>query len=389
MKATKAWSVAGLFFVAGLSSVSCGSDEGTSGGKGGTSIITGGDGGTSNGGTRNGTAGTRTTGGSGGSSSASTTKLGRACTTARDCADAAFPDLTCVTSTDAVLGTGAPPKGLCTMPCTLPTQDAPDDACEALGAGAICFPFNDGSDKGYCVEGCSFGEPNLGEEKCHGRAEFACNPALLGATSATCTTSKDCMLGELCSQGQCNVILPACLPACGGDIDCEDGYYCDQSFLSGVCVKGKATGKGLGEPCTVPGANEPDEPDECLGYCAPDTTGATKGHCVSTCTYGTPCSWNPGTEKYDGACILVNSQIVGSSPAVGDFGFCDLTCNCAADCMDGTLGCELLDQALPAQFRGGGFCLEPSAMSVKYDQCGAGGAPDPGTAGAPGAGGGG
>jgi hypothetical protein len=279
-----------------------------------------------------------------------------------------------------VLGNGAPPKGLCTMPCTLPTADAPDDPCDALSTGAVCFPFNDNSDKGYCVEGCSFGTPGLGEpEKCHSRPEFACNPALLGATSATCKTSADCQLGELCSQGACNVILPACLPSCSGDIDCDAGMYCDQSFLSGVCVTKKPTGKALGEPCTVPGANEPDEPDECLGYCAADTTGSTAGHCVSTCTYGAPCSWNASTEKYDGACILVNKQIVGSSPDVGDFGFCDLTCNCASDCMDATLGCEMIDSALPDQFRGGGFCLEPSDMSVPFDQCG-GGAPGAGGA---------
>lgn len=376
MKAAKAWSVAGLLVVAGLSSVSCGKDEGTSGNNGGGgSILTGGTGGSS--------AGSRAEGGSSGSGTANNAKLGRACIKASDCADANFPELTCITGKDAVLGNGAPPKGLCTMPCTLPTQAAPDDPCEALGTNAICFPFNSDSDTGYCVEGCSFGTPGLGEpEKCHSRPEFACNPALLGATSAVCTKSTDCQLGELCSQGVCNVILPACLPACAGDIDCDDGMYCDQSFLSGVCVAKKQTGKALGEPCTVPGANEPDEPDECLGYCAPDETGSTKGHCVSTCTYGAPCSYNTTTQKYDGACILVNKQIVGSSPDLGDMGYCDLTCDCASDCMDATLGCEMLDSALPDQFRGGGFCLEPSAMSVPYDQCGAGGAgPGPGAGG--------
>jgi hypothetical protein len=292
-------------------------------------------------------------------------RLGRACSSDAECGA-----LQCIKATDAALGGGAPPKGLCTVSCTLPTDDQPDDPCAALGLGALCFPFDERSTEGYCVEGCAFGKPRLGQVKCHNRAEFACNPALLGATNDVCQTNGDCAQGKLCSDGVCNVIRPACLPACGGDVDCAAGYYCDQSFLSGVCVKGTPQGKALGEPCTVPGPNEPDEPDECLGYCAPDSTGSTQGHCLSTCTYGTPCAWSSGTEKYDGACILVNSQIVGSSPAVGDFGFCDLTCNCAADCLDATLGCELLESALPEQFRGGGFCLEPTAQSVPYDQCG-------------------
>lgn len=350
-----------------------GGGRGGTGGKSGT----GGSGGTSRGG-GTGIPGFAGRGGAGGAP-ATGTKLGRACSTKAECADPKFPELTCITGKDAVLGNGAPPKGLCTMPCDVPTADLPDDPCEALAPGGLCFPFDSSSaTTGYCVEGCSFGAPGLGEPaKCHNRPEFACNPALLGATSAACKVSGDCQAGELCSAGVCNVVLPACLPACAGDIDCEDGFYCDQSFLSGVCVTKKPTGKALGEPCTPPGPNEPDEPDECLGYCAPDVTGGTQGHCVATCTYGAPCAYNNGTQLYDGACILINQQIVGASPDVGDFGYCDLTCNCAAECLDPTLACTLLDSPLPDQFRGGGFCLEPTAGDVAYDQCvpGAGGAP--------------
>jgi hypothetical protein len=164
------------------------------------------------------------------------------------------------------------------------------------------------------------------------------------------------------------------LPACSGDVDCDDGMYCDQSFLNGLCVTKKQTGKGLGEPCTVPGPLEPDEPDECLGYCGADETGGSEGHCISTCTYGEPCAYNTVTHKHDGACILVNSQIVGAAPSAGDMGYCSLTCNCASECLDATLGCELLDSPLSTkEFRGGGFCLDPVATSVPYDTCGAGG----------------
>ena len=385
MKATKTWSFAGLLLLAGMSSVSCGKDEGTGGHGGNGSVITGGTGGTS-GGVGNG--GTRTDGGTAGTgmTPTSATKLGRACVAKADCADPNAPNLTCITSKDAVLGDGAPPKGLCTQECDLPTQDSPDDPCLALGAGAVCYPFSTdpNSTTGYCVEGCAFGTPDIGEAKCHSRQEFACNPALLGPTNTACTTTDDCQGGELCVQGVCNIILPACLPSCRGDIDCDAGTYCDQAFLNGVCVTTKQTGKTLGEPCNVNAATEPDEPDECLGFCRADDVDSPTGHCATSCTLGAACAWNAGTEKFDGACLYL-SAITGDNTDVGDFGFCTPTCNCAAECQDATLGCEVSPAgALPDQYRGGGLCFPPDPTTSKpYDQCGAGGSPDPGAGGAP------
>jgi hypothetical protein len=254
----------------------------------------------------------------------------------------------------------------------------------------MCYPFgsDSGATAGYCVEGCSFGDPDIGQSKCHNRPEFACNPALLGATNTACATSDDCQGGELCVQGACNVIFPACLPSCRGDIDCDAGSYCDQSFLNGVCVTAKQTGKGLGEPCTPNAASAPDEPDECLGFCrADDDTGKT-GHCATSCTLGQACAYDPATKVFDGACLYI-SAITGNAAGVGDFGFCAPTCNCPADCQDATLGCESPPQGpLPAQYRAGGLCFPPDAMSKPYDQCGAGGSPDPGAGGSPAAAGG-
>jgi hypothetical protein len=370
MKATKAWSVAGLLVVAGLSSVSCGNDEGTNGNNGGSgSILTGGTGGSS--------AGTRAEGGSGGSTTAPNAKLGRACTQAHDCADPNFPDLTCITATDTKFANGAPPKGLCTMPCTLPTDNTTPDPCEALGTNAICYPFEDNATTGYCMEGCTFGAPALGDpQKCHGRAEFTCRPAGFSKTMDVCKVSTDCQPGELCSQGSCYMIWPACLPGCAGDIDCEDGMYCDQSYGVGTCTTKKQTGKALGEPCTVPDPNGPDEPDECLGWCAADDVGSTKGHCLSTCTFGAPCSYNSATQKFDGACVFASKQLLGGAAAPGDTGYCDLACNCSSECSDSTLDCELLpDGALSDSFRGAGLCfLADPKTSMPYDHCGAGGA---------------
>ncbi len=372
MKAAKTWCLAGLILVAGLSSASCGKDEGA-GGSGGKGTIIGGNGS----GGKSGTGGSRVTGGTdnaGGAATVATTKLGRACVSDTECKDAAAPDLKCVTGKSTVLGGGAPPKGLCTMPCAVPQATGDVDACEALGTGALCYQFDANSTDGYCVEGCHFGTPDIGETKCHGRPEFACNPALFGATGTACATASACQTGEVCLSGQCNVVQPACMPACRGDLDCDAGTYCDQSFLSGVCVAKKQVGKALGEPCTVPAATAPKEPDECLGFCQADSASANKGHCATTCPFARECAWNAATQKFDGLCAF-GSVLTPTDIAQGDFGFCALSCNCTTDCNDATLGCSLLqDTALPDTFKGAGLCFTPDAMTVEYNQCGAGGA---------------
>jgi hypothetical protein len=386
MKAAKTWCLASLVLVAGLSSASCGKDEGTSGG-GGHGTIVGGSGGSA--GSSGGMIGRSGSGGSntqGGTDAVAGTKLGRACTTDRDCVDPAAPGLTCVTAEDTVLGDGAPPKGLCTTTCSIPQTSDDVDSCAALGPDALCFPFTTGSDEGYCVEGCNFGTPDIGELKCHDRPEFACNPALLAPTDTACDTTDDCPAGDLCIDGQCDIVLPACLPSCRGDLDCAAGMYCDQSFLNGTCVTAKPTGKKtLGEPCTVPAATEPDEPDECLGFCQADAATGNEGHCATTCGLANQCSWNAATKKFDGVCFYA-SILTSETGDVGDFGFCTPTCNCTDECNDPELACSLLTQgALNADFRGAGLCFSPDAMTKEYNQCtgsgGAGGA-DSGTGGA-------
>ncbi|HVY27144.1 MAG TPA: hypothetical protein VHB79_11370 [Polyangiaceae bacterium] len=351
-------------------------DEGGTAGRGGAAGGFGGSGGSA--------------GHAGGSAGAAATvgTLGSACTKAADCANPKFPALTCVTGKDTLFGDGAPPKGLCTMPCTVPTQSGETDPCEVLDPSSICYAFDD-SNKGYCLEGCHFGPLALREpQKCHGRAEFSCRPALFGATNSLCDVSTDCPLGELCSGGVCYENLPACLPSCAGDIDCEVGMYCDQQYGGGTCVTKKQIGKALGEPCTVPAANEPAEPDECLGWCAADQPGSSKGHCLTTCTYGAPCAYNSASKKYDGACLFASQQLLGGPAATGDTGYCDLACNCSSECSDATLDCELLPGgALGQSFRGAGLCFLADDVSVPYDQCGTGGAP--GAAGAPAGGAGG
>lgn len=351
MKAAKAWCVAGLLVVAGFSTASCGKDE-ADGGGGGSGMILGGSAGTAGAGGQVGRAG------SGGSSGSSTFvpagTLGQGCVNDSECSDT--PGLTCIKSTDVVLGSGSPPRGVCSTSCSLQ-----NDTCDSFGAGALCVPFEAGN-TGYCMEGCVFGTA-LGA-KCHGRREFACNP-LFGDTQQECTSDLECQSGELCLGGTCAVVLTACMPACRGDVDCPTGLYCDQSFLGGLCVEEPQTGKGLGAPCTVS-----DEPDECLGFCQPDSSGATTGHCQTTCALGSECSWDPATEKFEGVC-LYQSVLAGDDVAAGDFGFCAATCNCSGECQNSELACYIFDGIgeLPAQFRGPGLCDIIDDTVDEYNQC--------------------
>jgi hypothetical protein len=251
-----------------------------------------------------------------------------------------------------------------------------DDECAPHGAGAICYPWADAGS--YCLEGCQFGSPELGESKCHARAEMTCAPALLANTGGFCQATDDCQAGELCVDNTCNLVFPACLPSCRGDLDCAAGRYCDQSFLGGLCTTTKPTGKRLGEPCTVPAANEPDEPDGCLGFCQADSGTGTQGHCAATCGLGHECAWDATSQRFDGICFYA-SPLTSDTGDVGDFGFCTPSCNCSEQCHDPTLGCRLLDQGklAPDTFKGPGLCFSPDPVTTPFEQCagGFGGAP--------------
>jgi len=381
MKSAKMWCLASLMMVAGLSSASCGKDEGTEGG-GGHGTVIGGTGGT---GGMTGRSGSSSS--DGGDAPTAATKLGRACVADKDCVDPDAPGLTCVTAKDTVLGDGAPPKGLCTMACNRPQTPDDVDPCAALGPDALCFPFVSGATEGYCIEGCAFGTPDIGEAKCHSRPEFACNPALLGPTDTACDATDDCPAGDLCVDGACNIVLPGCLPSCRGDLDCEAGMFCDQGFLNGTCVATKPPGKALGEPCTVPGPNDPDEPDGCIGFCQADAANSTAGHCAATCGLARECAWNATSKKFDGICFY-GTVLTNDNGDVGDFGFCTPSCNCTDECNDPTLACSLLQQgALNTDFKGPGLCFSPDPATPEYNQCtgagGAGGESGGGASGAP------
>jgi hypothetical protein len=312
-------------------------------------------------------AGGGTTAGSGGLMPGNGTgTVGAPCLGPPDCA----AGLSCITATDPRLAGGAPPHGMCSAACQS-DQDCP-------GANAFCYPVSDAT--GYCVEGCEFGPAPLGSKKCQNRPDFACLPAALANTNQSCTSGADCHAGELCAGGFCAVVFPACLPACRGDNDCAAGLFCDQSFLGGTCVAQKQTGKRLGEPCTVPGVNQPSEPDECLGFCQADGPATNKGHCAATCGLGHPCAFDVGSNKYDGACLSL-AQLSGPGAAVGDFGYCSQVCNCSSDCSDASVDCVVPGMLLPAAaFNGSGACLSADPSDTVLDCSGGGGSP--GSAGA-------
>ena len=284
--------------------------------------------------------------------------IGAACTSSANCR----AGLTCITETSAALNGGAPPHGLCTATCTS------DDDCSAVTPGSTCYPFDSNAASGYCVEGCKFGQQGL-FRKCHARPEFSCMVAFLQDTGVAC--SSGCFDDEICSNDTCQQALPACLPACRGDLDCAKGLYCDQSFLGGTCVPNKPIGKLLGEPCTVPGPLEQDEPDGCVGFCQADVTGGSEGHCWATCGLGGGCAWNAATKRFDGACQYFSTLPIAS--ANGDFGFCAPSCNCAAECNSPDLACfaaKVVGPLDPAVYHGPGLCFDAALTGEPVvEQC--------------------
>lgn len=281
-------------------------------------------------------------------------KLGADCSTAADC----VAGLLCIAPTDLVLADGAPPHGLCTAACT------DSEACDALSTGALCVPYGE-TDAGYCMQGCAFGNPPLGQLKCQGRTDQACLPAFLIDTNDPCAGPDDCFAGEICN-GTCQAVLAACIPTCTGDLDCADGLFCSQQFLNGTCVATQPTGKPLGAPCTVPAANQPEE---CVGFCQADSAESDQGHCSASCGLTSPCGWSAETQKFGGACLYASS-LTAANGGAGDFGFCTPSCNCAADCDTDGIACEELSIGpLGSDFSGQGLCFAPDRQSVPLEAC--------------------
>jgi hypothetical protein len=277
------------------------------------------------------------------------TMLGAPCSVKADCNDPNAPGLICISPTQGLLNGGAPAQGLCTAACEL------DDpfACSTFGANAVCWSPETSSDalptSGYCVESCTWGD---GTMKCHDRTDFACLPAFIGIPGLTCSTHSECELGEQCIDGSCTEITTACLPACGGDPDCAPGWFCDQSFGSGTCVKTQPLGLELGAICSVSN-------DLCKGYCQADAAGSDDGHCMTICGLGNSCGYNSDTGYYQGVCLTF-SYFFEDARDAHDFGFCSPSCNCTDECYDLSTTCLVGEGGLDAStYANPGLCLSP------------------------------
>ncbi len=361
MKKLTAWLTLSAFsFLGSVAVVSCGSDEATGDDDGGG--IIGGSGGMEGGVVRD--------------SGTTDDRLGRACATDAECGDTG---LICVKADDPALGGGAPPRGLCTTPCTT------DDICLEYAPDAYCVPFGARNSDAYCLEACTTGAGLDTAGKCHAREEFACSIIGLIPQTDTCTTYADCATGELCNEGVCGTIVTACLPMCGGDYDCADGFFCD--FSSGLCVSEDPTGKDLNALCDAEATV-----DECNGFCSESADDPTVGTCTAFCNIGSVygCGFS-GEGQADAACLF--SSIIAPDPGAGDVGLCGQLCDCNSDCLAPGDFCAPIDYPdLEQIWQRTGYCRSigsdfTEADSLDCGSTGTGGAGgsggEPGTGGAP------
>ncbi|HEY2408138.1 MAG TPA: hypothetical protein VGI10_19155 [Polyangiaceae bacterium] len=326
MNIARAWLGFG-FLSLGVASLlaGCGSDEaaGTPPGAGG-GLISGGAGG-----------GVGRTDGGGGAGQ--NPFLGQGCVNDSECGG---DPLICLHQTDAAWGTGGPPQGLCTLPCTT------NGTCSDVQEGAGCF--KPGAD-GYCLEGCTPGD-TAGAAKCHNRAEFSCQQFSVGTDTVN-----------------------QCAPACNGDPDCQGGMFCNTG--TGFCEKTAQTGDPEGTPC-----DPMAQTNNCKGICLglPDADGGfSMGVCADLCSGQAPCLYDSSGMPH-GACL---GALAATGAALGDFAFCVETCACTSQCnFPGDVcgawsGTATQVAQITTTYGGPGVCEQPATSTNELKTCtGAGGA---------------
>lgn len=276
--------------------------------------------------------------------------LGQACDTAADCGEG----FTCMTQDSNDFLEGGPPGGFCTTPCT------GDVECLGVDSESFCLPLTE--TEAYCVPTCTPGDALLGEIKCGGRLDMACEVLDLGV----------------------NGVLSFCRPMCGSDADCGD-RFCDIGI--GVCVDELPEGDGIGGAC---------DPETGDGNCA---TGAclafseNYGACSGVCRTGTiGCGSGDAMPDDPGEPICL--PLFEGVGVDGDVGQCIQRCNCDLDCIHPDAACFAPfddDDATAMQILGTiGICINADAaeedpMSRIGIECEEGRTrPDPDTDGGPG-----
>jgi hypothetical protein len=175
---------------------------------------------------------------------------------------------------------------------------------------------------------CDFGDD---PDKCSGRSDLACAPAVIFGADA-CTTDTQCSDDELClvdqdtGEAACSEVVGECAPRCGGDFDCEDGQACDPE--SGECTSSAVSGKRFGEACDP-------QADECAGVCIEFADGTAE--CEEACRVGAPSGC--GQEEIAGssvACAYFAYDLsdLDVEQGSGDTGICAKLCDCDDDCPD-------------------------------------------------------
>lgn len=236
--------------------------------------------------------------------------IGASCAKDDDCAAEGAPADSggvCLNSTTVVDAfAGAPAGGYCSKPC-MKLDDCP-------GVGNVCYGAANGK-PGVCVLGCEAGQPftslqtPLDEFKCHGRDDVFC--AKVDNTAR------------------------ACLPGCGSDVYCENGWTCHPR--SNSCVQMPPMGDAMGAACSQMNPS-------CAGTCLL-TSMTGPGLCSQKCVMGGDFQNDCGNGFADGLCIL-------SLPmeGVGDAGFCAPGCTDHGKCLAGGMFC--VDLGAP-----NGFCV--------------------------------
>ena len=262
--------------------------------------------------------------GGGGSGGTPATGLGAPCIADTDCGGA---PLVCLLS-NGLPDRSGPPGGLCTLACTS------DDECFELASSAYCVGFAEDANLNvvsYCIEGCEVGPTTA--PKCDLRADFACGILDTLPATAPCSTTDDCLGGQICFEDVCQDIVTACVPTCGGNFDCASGQFCD--FASGFCVPTVPGGLPIGALCDP--QLSPDQ-DECNGFCLETDGTATQGTCAAFCSAGSDlvgCGWD-GQGAAEAGCLfatVISRDSAGSiTVSESDLMLCGALCDCNADC---------------------------------------------------------
>lgn len=232
-----------------------------------------------------------------------------------------------------------------------------DNACG--GAPLACDTTIAG---GFCTANCMNGTPAMEAQQCGG-AGSTCLTAGDGAqaqsnctkTCRTRTANSGCRAGQMCTGfwGTHEGGVPdtaGCTPFCSMDSHCAAGERCN--VRSGECG---AMGVNMalladGEPCRVPGNNQPDP---CRGICFTIINGNPNGVCGSIIDLSktTDCPDDP--------------MNIPALAADGDnLAFCNFRSCSESQCCRGGLACEGQN--------GEGFCVTDDPMTPNI-ACTAGG----------------